>query len=226
MSGPPEGGPTVGGDGPHAGQPILTAGAPASAAEAAIVLLHGRGATANGILGLADDLDRSGVAYVAPQAARSTWYPYSFMAPVERNQPNLDSALEAVDSAFDVAETAGVPPERTVLLGFSQGACLASEYAVRNSRRYGGVVALSGGLIGPDGTEWPTTGDFEGTPAFFGCSDSDPHIPESRVHESASAFTARNADVTERIYDGMGHTVNADEMDWVRSLVDDLLGEE
>jgi phospholipase/carboxylesterase len=218
-------GPTVGGEGPHAGQPILTAGAPAAAAEAAIVLLHGRGATANGILGLGDDLDRSGVAYVAPQAARSTWYPYSFMAPVEQNQPNLDSALDAVDSARDVVENAGVPPAKTVLLGFSQGACLASEYAIRNPGRYGGVVALSGGLIGPPGTEWEAAGEFDGTPVFFGCSDRDPHIPESRVHESAAAFTARNADVTERIYDGMGHTVNADEMEWVRSLVDELLGD-
>lgn len=218
-------GPTVGGDGPHAGQPILTAGAPAGAADATIVLLHGRGATANGILGLADDLRRSGVTYVAPQAARSTWYPYSFMAPVERNQPNLDSAFDAVDSALAVAEDAGVPGARTVLLGFSQGACLASEYAIRNPRRYGGVVALSGGLVGPEGTEWTTGGAFDGTPAFFGCSDSDPHIPESRVHESADAFRARDADVTERIYEGMGHTVNADEMDRIRSLVDELLEE-
>lgn len=215
--------PTVGGEGPHAGQPILTAGAPADAADAALVLLHGRGATANGILGLADDLDRSGVAYVAPQAARSSWYPYSFMAPLERNQPNLDSALRAVGDALEVAAAAGVPPERTVLLGFSQGACLGSEYAVRNPRRYGGVVALSGGLVGPEGTTWETEGDFEGTPAFFGCSDDDPHIPEERVHESADEFRARGAEVTERIYDGVGHTVVDDEMDWIRSLVDDLL---
>ena len=217
-------GPRVGGDGPHAGQPILTAGAPPAAAEAAIVLVHGRGATANGILGLADDLDRSGVAYVAPQANRGSWYPYSFMAPVERNEPGLTSALEAVGSALRVAGDAGVPPEETVLLGFSQGACLASEFALRNPRRYGGVVALSGGLIGPGGTTWDATGDFEGTPAFFGCSDDDPHIPESRVHESVAAYEARNADVTERIYEGVGHTVVADEMAWIRSLVDDLLG--
>lgn len=218
--------PTVGGEGPHAGQPILTAGAPAGAAEAAMVLLHGRGATANGILGLGDDLDRSGVAFVAPQANRSTWYPYSFMAPIERNEPNLSSAFEAVESALAVAENAGVPAERTVLLGFSQGACLAGEFAIRNPRRYGGVVALSGGLIGPEGTEWTTAGDFEGTPVFFGCSDDDPHIPESRVHESAREFRARDADVTERIYEGVGHTVVADEMDRVRSLVDDLLGDD
>lgn len=215
--------PTVGGDGPHTGQPILTAGAPRDAADAALVLLHGRGATANGILGLADDLDRSGVAYVAPQAARSSWYPYSFMAPIERNQPNLDSALTAVSDALEVAADAGVPLERTVLLGFSQGACLGSEYAVRNPRRYGGVVALSGGLVGPEGTTWETGGDFENTPAFFGCSDDDPHIPEERVHESADEFRTRGADVTERIYDGVGHTVVDDEMNWVRSLVDELL---
>lgn len=219
-------GATVGGDGPHAVQPILTAGAPRGAAEAAIVLLHGRGATANGFLGLGDDLNRSGVAYIAPQAARSSWYPYSFMAPIERNEPKLSSALDAVESALDVAANVGVPPAKTVLLGFSQGACLASEYAIRNPQRYGGVVALSGGLIGPDGTDWATGGSFAGTPAFFGCSDDDPHIPELRVRESATELRARDADVTERIYDGVGHTVVADEMDWLRSLADDLLGDD
>ena len=223
--GPSRDGPTVSGDGPHAGQPILIAGAPAEAAEVALVLVHGRGATANGILGLGDDLDRSGVAFVAPQANRSTWYPYSFMAPIARNQPNLSSALDAVASAVEVAKNAGIPPERTVLLGFSQGACLASEFAVRNPQRYGGVAALSGGLIGPEGTEWTAPGDFDGTPAFFGCSDEDPHIPASRVRESAEAFRVRDADVSERLYEGMGHTVVDDEMEWVRSLLDDLLGD-
>lgn len=221
-------GPTVGGDGPHAGQPILTAGAPKGAAEAALVLLHGRGATANGILGLGDDLDRSGIAFVAPQAARSTWYPHSFMAPRDRNQPHLDSALTAVGDAIDVALDAGVPLNRVVLAGFSQGACLASEYAFRNQTRYGGLAALSGGLIGPEGTTWEPGEDepFAGTPALFGCSDEDPHIPEERVHESAEAYRQRGADVSERIYEGVGHTVVEDEMEWLRSLFDDLLGDD
>lgn len=219
-------GPTVSGDGPHADQPILTAGAPNGAAEAALVLLHGRGATANGILGLGDDLNRSGIAFIAPQAARSTWYPYSFMAPREQNQPYLDSALTAVDDAVEVAVDAGVPRERVGIVGFSQGACLASEYAFRNPARYGGVAALSGGLIGPDGTTWPKKENepFAGTPALFGCSDDDPHIPEQRVHESAAAYRQCGAEVTERIYEGVGHTVVEDEMDWLRGLFDDLLG--
>lgn len=218
-------GPTVGGDGPHAGQPILTAGAPSGAADAAMVLLHGRGATANGILDLGDELDRSGVAFVAPQASRSRWYPYSFMAPLEQNQPHLDSAHRAVSDAVDVAVDTGVPRERVVILGFSQGACLASEWAVRTPDRYGGVVALSGGLLGPEGTTWPEHGGFDGTPAFFGCSTADPHVPAERVRESATAFRERGADVTERLYSGMGHTINDDEVAWVRGLLDGLLAE-
>lgn len=221
-------GPTVGGDGPHAGQPVLTAGAPSGAAEAALVLLHGRGATANGILGLGDDLDRSGVAFIAPQASRSRWYPHSFMAPRERNQPHLDSALTAVGDAVDVALDAGVPRERIVVAGFSQGACLASEYALRNPARYAGVAVLSGALIGPEGESWEADGNepFAGTPALFGCSNDDPHIPEKRVHESAETYRALSAEVTERIYEGVGHTVVEDEMAWFRSLFDDLLGGE
>lgn len=215
-------GPTVGGDGPHAGQPILTAGAPRGAADAAVVLLHGRGATANGILDLGHELDRSNVAFVAPQASRSRWYPYSFLAPLEQNQPHLDSALRAVGDAVNVARDAGVPRERVVILGFSQGACLGSEWAIRNPARYGGVVALSGGLIGPERSSWPQNGTFDGTPAFFGCSDEDPHVPATRVRESAAAYRERGAEVTERLYEGMGHTVNDDEVAWVRGLLDGM----
>ena len=218
-------GPTIGGDGPHAGQPILTAGAPKGAADAAMVLLHGRGATANGILDLGDELDRSGVSFVAPQAARSTWYPHSFMAPPERNQPKLDSALRAVGDAVEVAKNAGVPRERVVVLGFSQGGCLGSEWAIRNPAHYGGVIALSGGLVGPNGTTWPENGTFDGTPVFFGCDDEDPHVPAERVRESATAYRERGADVTERLYEGLGHTINDDEVVWVRSLLDALLND-
>lgn len=217
-------GPTVGGDGPHAGQPILTAGAPRGAADTAMVLLHGRGATANGILDLGDELDRSGVTFVAPQASRSRWYPYSFLAPREQNQPHLDSALRAVGDAVGVAVGAGVPRERVVILGLSQGACLGSEWAIRHPGRYGGVVALSGGLVGPEGTTWPENGSFDGMPAFFGCDEDDPHVPAWRVEESAAAFRERGADVTERLYEGVGHRVTDDEVAWVRSLLDDLLG--
>lgn len=218
-------GPTVGGDGPHAGQPIQTAGAPKEAAEAALVLLHGRGARPGSVLDLADELGHSGVTHIAPAAYHSTWYPNSFMAEREQNQPHLDSALRAVDDAVDVALDAGVPQEKILVLGFSQGACLATEYVYRNPHRYGGMAALSGGLIGPDGMDWPNAEEesLDGTPALFGCSDEDPHIPESRVHDSAEAYRERDADVTERLYEGMGHRVNEDERAWVRSTVDDLL---
>ncbi|NHX36429.1 MULTISPECIES: alpha/beta hydrolase [Halolamina] len=216
---------TVGGDGPHAGQPIETAGAPKRAAETAIVLLHGRGARPGSMLDLADELGRSGVAYVAPEAYHNTWYPNSFMADRQANQSHLDSALRAVDDAVGVALDAGIPLGKVLVGGFSQGACLASEYVYRNPERYGGLAALSGGLIGADGTTWPDAADasLEGTPAFFGCDDTDPHIPESRVHESAAAYRERGADVTERLYDDLGHQVNDDEMAWIRETLDDLL---
>jgi phospholipase/carboxylesterase len=218
-------GPTVGGDGPHAGQPILTGGAPKDAAEAALVLLHGRGARPGSVLDLADELGRSGVTHIAPEAYHNTWYPNSFMAERDANQPHLDSALRAVDEAVDLALDAGVPLEKVVVLGFSQGACLASEYVYRNPDRYGGLAALSGGLIGPDGTTWPDADDvsLDGTPALFGCWDEDPHIPESRVHESVDAYRERGADVTKRLYPDLGHQVSEDEMDWVRGTLDDLL---
>ncbi|MFW5949338.1 MAG: alpha/beta hydrolase [Halolamina sp.] len=213
------------GDGPHAGQPITTAGAPRGAAEAAIVVLHGRGARPGSVLDLADELGRSGVTHIAPEAYHSTWYPNSFIADREANQPHLDSALRAVEDAVELGLDAGIPLEKVVVTGFSQGACLASEYVYRNPERYGGMAALSGGLIGPDGMTWTDAdvGSLDGTPAFFGCSDADPHIPEKCVHESAQAYRERGADVTERLYVGLGHQVNEDEMDWLRGTLDGLL---
>ena len=208
---------------PHADQPILTAGTDLEDADAAVLLFHGRGATAQGILGLSEAIDVDGVAYLAPQAAQSTWYPNSFMASIESNQPWLDSALSKVQATVERATAAGVPTDRIALGGFSQGACLSSEYAVRNPTSYGGIVALSGGLIGPEGTTWDTTGSFEGTPAFLGCSDVDPHIPLERVEETAATLEAMDADVDERIYEGMGHTINADEQDAVAGIVTDLV---
>src|SRR6478672_5033938 len=183
------------GGGPHQDQPVLAAGAPLSEARAAMLMVHGRGATAESILMLAGELDQPGFAYVAPQAAGDTWYPYSFLAPIPSNEPWLSSALAAVGDALAMIEEAGIPAERTVLLGFSQGACLALEFAARHARRYGGLVGLSGGLIGPDGTPRDYPGSFEGTPAFLGCSDADPHIPRERVL------------LTEQVLRGMGAEV-------------------
>lgn len=210
---------------PHRGQPVLAAGRPLEEAEAAMIMVHGRGAGAEDILSLAGELGRPELAYLAPQAAGYTWYPYSFMAPIEQNEPGLSSGLEVLGDLVRHLEDHGIPPERTVLLGFSQGACLSLEYAARNARRYGGVVALSGGLIGPPGTPRDYAGSFEGTPVFLGCSDRDPHIPKARVDESAEVFRRRGAEVTERIYPAMGHTVNEDELSFVRDLVRSLVGQ-
>jgi phospholipase/carboxylesterase len=218
--------PTVGGDGPHAGQPILTAGAPKAAAEAALVLLHGRGARPGTVLDLADELGRSGVAHIAPEAYHNTWYPHAATDERGLNQPHLDSALRAVHDAIDLAHDAGVPGGKVVVLGFSQGACLAAEYVYRNPRRYGGLAALSGCLMGPENTTVPDDEErgLDGTPALFGCDEDDPHIPASRVRESADAYRECGSDVTTRLYEGLGHQVNEDEMDWIRDTLDDLLG--
>lgn len=207
----------------HQGQPAAVAGRPLSEAEAAMVLVHGRGATAESILTLADELGRPELAYVAPQAAGYTWYPYSFMAPMERNEPYLSSALETLEDLLAKLAAEGIPAERTILLGFSQGACLSLEYAARHAQRYAGVVALSGGLIGPPGTPRDYSGSLGGTPVFLGCSDRDPHIPADRVRESAEIFRRMGARVTERIYPGLGHTVNEDELSWVRDLLAGLV---
>src|SRR5579859_1162925 len=204
---------------PHAGQPVLLAGEPLESAQAAMVLAHGRGAGARDILALTADLDIPGFAYLAPQASGSSWYPYSFLAPFENNEPWLSSALALVGATLAQVAAAGIPPERTVLLGFSQGACLLTEYAARNARRYGGIVGLSGGLIGPDGTPRDYPGSLAGTPVFLGCSDVDPHIPARRVEESAAVLRTLGADVTARLYPGMGHTVNDDELDAVRTIM-------
>ncbi|MBZ0299227.1 MAG: dienelactone hydrolase family protein [Anaerolineae bacterium] len=206
-------------NGPHQGQPILTTGAALEQASAAMILVHGRGADAGSILELAGEFDRPELAYLAPQAAGSTWYPNRFIAPLESNEPYLTSALQAVGDLLAHVEQAGIPAEKTVLLGFSQGACLALEFAARNARRFGGVVALSGGLIGPPGTAFEYPGSLEGTPVFLGCSDVDFHIPVARVHESTAAMRKLGGDVTERIYPNMGHTVNQDEIDFVRDLL-------
>jgi predicted esterase len=171
------------------------------------------------ILALAPELGVPGFAFVAPQAAGNTWYPYSFLAPLASNEPWLTSALKAVGRAFARVTAAGIPPERTLLLGFSQGACLTLEYVARHAQRYGGVAGLSGGLIGPDHTPRDYAGSLSGTPVFLGCSDVDPHVPASRVEESAEVLRRLGADVTARLYAGMGHTVNADELEAVRSMM-------
>jgi phospholipase/carboxylesterase len=205
--------------GPHQGQPVLTAGEPLERATGALILIHGRGATAQGILSLSDELAQPGLAYLAPQAAGNTWYPYSFLAPIADNEPYLSSALAAIQHLLDGLSQAGIAPERTMLLGFSQGACLAVEFVARHARRYAGLAGLSGGLIGPDDTPREYGGALAGTPVFLGCSDVDPHIPKARVLHSAEVLEGLGGDVTTRLYPNMGHTINQDELDFVRGLV-------
>jgi phospholipase/carboxylesterase len=211
---------------PHQEQSVATAGPDPDAARAGVVLVHGRGATARGMVGIADELGVESVAYRAPQAQRGSWYPNRFIAPIEQNEPHLASALQAVSDSVESFADAGIPYERIVVLGFSQGACLGSEFVARTPRRYGGVVAFSGGLIGPLGTEFGHEGDLEGTSVFLGCSDTDPHIPVERVHETRNVFERLGADVEERIYEGMGHTINEDEMQFVRELLTRVAADE
>jgi phospholipase/carboxylesterase len=205
--------------GPHQGQPVLVTGEPLKSARAAMILIHGRGASAEDILTLVPEMDQPGFAYLAPQAAGYTWYPYSFLAPLPSNEPWLSSALSVIASLFEQVAEAGIPPERTILLGFSQGACLSLEFAARNARRYGGVAGLSGGLIGPDGTPREYQGSLESTPVFLGCSDVDFHIPKQRVQHSAEVLQRLGGDVTMRLYPGMGHMVNEDEIEFVRGMM-------
>jgi predicted esterase len=209
---------------PHQGQPVLKTGQRLESAQAVMVLLHGRGATAQSILSFAGEIGQPDVAYLAPQATGNTWYPNSFLAPISSNEPGLSSALAVIDELIRRLSERGVPAERVMLLGFSQGACLALEYAARNARRYGGVVGLSGGLIGPDGTPRAYGGSLAGTPVFLGCSDSDFHIPKERVHHSADVFRQLGGDVTERLYPGMGHTINQDELAFVQELLRSVAG--
>lgn len=204
---------------PHAGQPVLRRGPAPAQARLAVILVHGRGDSAAGILGLADEFDITDVTWVAPQAAGQTWYPYSFLSPMEQNQPGLASGLRVIGELVLSLGSEGIPAERVVLMGFSQGACLAQEFAARNAQRYAAIVGLSGGLIGPAGTPRDYRGTFDGTPVFLGCSDVDPHIPVERVRESAEVFRRMGAAVDERIYPRMGHTVNQDEIAAVSALL-------
>lgn len=207
---------------PHANQPVLAYATPLDQAQAAMLMVHGRGASAEDILYLAEELDAPGFAYLAPQADGYTWYPQRFLAPLQANQPWLDSALKKLDGVVQQIFEAGIPGEKIILLGFSQGACLALEYASRNARRWGGVVGLSGGLIGPEIDPRRYPGSLADTPVFLGCSDIDPHIPRQRVFETAQMMEQLGAVVDARLYPGMGHMVNQDELDAVRLILESL----
>lgn len=190
-----------------------------------MLMVHGRGARAEDILSLAYEFDQPGFAYLAPQAAGNTWYPNRFLVPQEENEPWLSSALGFVRNVLGEIITAGIPYERIMLLGFSQGACLTLEFAARNARGYGGIVGLSGALIGPDDTPRDYPGSLAGTPVFLGCSDVDFHVPRERVDETAEVLRHLGAGVTERLYPNMDHTVNQDEIDYVRGMMQKIAGD-
>src|SRR5436309_229259 len=209
--------------GPHQGQPVLVAGEPIEQARAAMIMVHGRGASAEDILGVADSFRQSGFVYLAPQAAGYTWYPNSFLAPIASNEPWLSSGLAVIASLLDQLSGHNIPAERTIILGFSQGACLSLEFVARNARHYGGVAGLSGGLIGPDGTPRDYPGSLAGNPVFLGCSDVDFHVPKERVQLTAEVLQRLGGKVTMRLYPGMGHTVNQDEIDFVRGMMATLV---
>ena len=206
---------------PHGDQPLVTAGPPLGSAPV-IIMVHGRGAGPANILDLMPRLAREGFTCLAPAAAGNTWYPYSFMAEREKNEPGLSSALDVLECLVDSVVAKGVPTERIVLLGFSQGACLTAEFTALNPARYGGVIIFSGGLIGPPGSTWEDTGSFESTPIFLGCSDVDGHVPKVRVDESAEVFTRMGAAVTKHIYPGMGHLINDDEIAEAQRILDGI----
>jgi predicted esterase len=204
---------------PHGGQPVQRAGVAIENARAAVIMVHGRGAGPANILSLVPLMHQPAVTFIAPAASGNTWYPKSFMAPTDENEPGISSGISVVHALIDEVRQAGVPAERILLLGFSQGACLTSTAAQRRPARYGGIILFSGGLIGPPGTRWDETGSFDGTPVFLGCSDTDSHVPEDRVRESAAVFERMGASVTTRIYPGMGHLVNDDEAGFARDLL-------
>ena len=209
--------------GPHQGQPLLVAGQSIAQAQAAMIMMHGRGAAAQDILALSAEFRQPSFVYLAPQAAGHSWYPNSFLAPLASNEPGLTSGLAVIADLLDRLSEQNIPAERTMILGFSQGACLSLEFAARNARRYGGLVGLSGGLIGPEGTPRDYPGSLEETPVFLGCSDVDPHIPRARVLESAEVLRRLGGNVTMQLYAGMGHTVNLSEFRIVRDMMTTLL---
>ncbi|HWB54686.1 MAG TPA: dienelactone hydrolase family protein [Tepidisphaeraceae bacterium] len=204
---------------PHGRQKALTAGPFPEKADATIILVHGRGASAESILPLYDELDIKTFSVIAPQAAEQTWYPHSFLAPIEANQPYLNSALRRIDSIMWDLSHRGIISERIALMGFSQGACLILEYVARHPRRYGAVIGLSGGLIGPPETPRNYLGSLTGVRVFLGASDPDEHVPFARVIETEAALSHMGAEVELRRYPGLPHSINQDEIDGCRDLL-------
>lgn len=207
---------------PHYGQPVLTTGASLANATSAMIMIHGRGGTADDILAMSNHFTTPDVAYFAPQARNFTWYPHRFIAPRASNEPFLSSALKIIADLVMHITQSGIPHQKIMFIGFSQGACLSSEFVARHPQRYGALFVLSGGLIGADGELTGYTGGLNKMPVFLGCSDIDDHIPVERVHQSADIFTALGASVTKRIYPNMGHTINQDKLDFIKETMNTI----
>jgi phospholipase/carboxylesterase len=203
---------------PHGNQEVLFKG-DINSAKSAMILIHGRGATAESILSLTEEFDTDNYLFAAPQANGNTWYPYTFLAPVQDNEPGITSGLKVINDLIEELNKSGIPDKEIILLGFSQGACLTLEYAARNAKPYKGLIGLSGGLIGDKIEETMYSGSFENCPIFLGCSDIDSHIPLERVNQSEIMMKKLNGSVTKRIYKGMGHTINEDELNFIRSIL-------
>ena len=208
--------------GPHQNQQVVTGGVDIDQARAAMILTHARGASAQSMLMFTDEFDIDDIHYRAIQAKGHTWYPRSFMAPKEMNQPGIKSGLQAIYDQINDLNESGIQTQKIVLLGFSQGACLTTEFAARHPQRYGGIIGLSGGLIGDQVDPQNYKGSMEQTRVFLGCSDRDPHIPQERVDLTDKVFRNLGADVTKKIYIGMGHTVNKDEINHVNHILASL----
>ena len=208
---------------PHQNQPVYAAGENMETATAVAILLHGRGVGADDILSLSSYLTQPGLAFLAPQAEGYTWYPNRFIFPVEKNEPHLSAALGIVDNLVKHVEGLGIPSEKIFLGGFSQGACLASEYVIRNPRKYGGLFVFSGGYIGAEAGTRQAEGDLQGTPVLIGCSDIDPHIPLQRVKDTTALLQLMGAEVTEKIYQNMGHSINDEEIKLARTVIEQSL---
>ncbi len=204
---------------PHRDGAVLSYGAPLDKAAGAVILLHGRGGSAEDILSLAREIHQPELAYLAPQAALHSWYPYSFLAPIEQNQPWLSSALRRVESVLELVTQSGISTTQIVIAGFSQGACLATEFVASHPKRYGGLLAFTGGLIGPPGADLKHEGSFDGMPAFLGSGDPDPHVPWHRVEESARVLGQMGAITTLRRYQGRSHTISNEELELGRRLI-------
>lgn len=207
----------------HEDQPVHFAGTKLQHASSAMILLHGRGAGAEDILSLSTYLHQPGLAFLAPQAEGYTWYPNRFIFPIEQNEPYLSSALKTIDHIVHDVEAHGIATEKIFIGGFSQGACLASEYVIRTPKRYGGLIAFSGGYIGPLNMKREPKGSLEQMPVFLGCSDIDPHIPLQRVKETTALLKAMDASVFETIYPNMGHTINEDEIQQAKTIMEGRL---